>query len=201
MSLIESIVDAVTPRETEEARREAREQARGAATPGDWLTLVLEHHLEIEDAFAAVREAQDDDERREELQELSLVLTGHSNAEESVLYPALAAADREAHARMAYAEQATAKIEMAALESMPLMTRDFLEKLEHIRAAVAHHMYEEERTWFLELKAKGIDQARLTMRYMEEFERYVGGDQPLDDEDSGAPPKSLGALPRHDALR
>ena len=48
MSLIDSIVDAVTPRETDDARREAREQARGAATPGDWLSLVLEHHVEIE---------------------------------------------------------------------------------------------------------------------------------------------------------
>ena len=186
------------PPETDEARREARERARKAATAGDWLTLALDHHLEIEDAFAAIREAQDEDERREELKELALVLTGHSNAEESVLYPALFAAGENDHAMEAYAEQATAKVQMAMLEALPLMSRDFLDKLEHIRGAVAHHMYEEEGTWFLELKSKGANQSRLTTRYIEEFERYVGTIDPLDDEDGETPLKSFGVLPRHD---
>ena len=34
------------------------------------------------------------------------------------------------------------------------MSQDYLDKLEHIRGAVAHHVYEEEGTWFLELKEK-----------------------------------------------
>ena len=35
-------------------------------------------------------------------------------------------------------------------------------------------MYEEEKSWFLELKEKYDDQAYLTQRFQEEFERYAG---------------------------
>jgi hypothetical protein len=56
----------------------------------------------------------------------------------------------------AYAEQAAIKTQMAFLEGMAPMTRDFLDKLEQIRNAVAHHMYGEEGTWFLELKGLSV---------------------------------------------
>jgi len=95
-----------------------------------------------------------------------------------VIYPALAKADEKGHATMAYTEQAAAKTQMALLEGLAPMTQDYLDKLEHIRGAVAHHMYEEEGTWFLELKEKApvADQAKITARYQEEFERYMGND-------------------------
>jgi hypothetical protein len=112
---------------------------------------------------------------------LAVILTGHSNAEESVLYPALADADEKSHATMAYAEQAAAKTQMALLEKLPPMSQDYLDKLEHIRGAVAHHVYEEEGTWFIELKEKAPagEQTKLAHRYAEEFNRYVGEDDPL----------------------
>jgi hypothetical protein len=45
--------------------------------------------------------------------------------------------------------------------------------LEHIEAAVAHHAYEEESNWFLDLKSKTpvADQVKLTQRYQEHFAR------------------------------
>jgi hypothetical protein len=48
--------------------------------------------------------------------------------------------------------------------------------LPHIRGAVAHHMYEEEGNWFIDLKKKAaaVDQSHLTTRYKEEFDRYMG---------------------------
>jgi len=56
------------------------------------------------------------------------------------------------------------------------MSESYFDKLEHIRATVAHHVYEEEGTWFLELKEKvpSGEQERLSQRYKEEFLRYVG---------------------------
>ena len=74
------------------------------------------------------------------------------------------------------AEQAAAKTEMAALEEIDALSQDYLDKLEHIRAAVAHHVYEEESKWFLELKEKvpQLEQSKLTARYTEEFNRYLG---------------------------
>jgi hypothetical protein len=55
------------------------------------------------------------------------------------------------------------------------MSQEYLDKLEHIRGAVAHHVYEEEGNWFLDLKTKlsAKDQTKITFRYREEFLRYT----------------------------
>jgi hypothetical protein len=55
------------------------------------------------------------------------------------------------------------------------MSQEFADKLEHIRGAVAHHVYEEEANWFVDLKKKlpSADQTKLTFRYKQEFSRYT----------------------------
>ncbi len=191
MSILDKVVAAVTPPESAEGRKEARAKARRAASPGDWLSMVLEHHLQIEHAFADVKAATTAGARLAAHKTLAVILTGHSNAEESVLYPALAGAHEKSHATAAYAEQAAAKIQMALLEKLPPMSQDYLDKLEHIRGAVAHHIYEEESTWFIELMQKVplAEQSKLTQRYLEEFDRYVGEDEP--NVDSRRPPAAL----------
>lgn len=178
MSIIDKVVSAVTPAESDDARVQARAKAKAAASPGDWLYLVLDHHQKIEQAFAAVKAAASAAARLAAQKDLAVILTAHANAEESVLYPALAKADEKAHATKAYAEQAGAKMEMGLLEALPPMSPEYLDKLEHIRGAVAHHVYEEENTWFIELKQKlpSSDQSKLSQRYTEEFDRYVGSD-------------------------
>jgi len=178
MSIIDKVVAAVTPPESEQARAEARSKARAAAKPGDWLSMILEHHQEIETAFAALKAASSTGTRRLAEKRLGLLLTGHSNAEEAAVYPALALHDEKGHASSGYTEQAAVKIQMAALEHLEPMSQDYLDKLEHIRGAVAHHVYEEEDKWFLELKEKlsPSDSSQLTKRYKEEFERYIGKD-------------------------
>jgi hypothetical protein len=47
--------------------------------------------------------------------------------------------------------------------------------VQHGPADVLHHIYEEENEWFLDLKDQYDDQAFLTARFQEEFERYAGG--------------------------
>ena len=125
-----------------------------------------------------MKRALDATTRLKALKELATILTGHSIAEEAALYPALAKADEKGHATMAYTEQSAAKLQMGLLEDLPPMSQDFLDKLEHIRGAVAHHVYEEEGNWFLDLKTKlsMADQAKLTQRYAEQFSRYMGTD-------------------------
>jgi hypothetical protein len=61
---------------------------------------------------------------------------------------------------------------------MDPMSQDYLDKLEHVRGAVAHHVYEEESDWFPTLARQGdtVLQTRLSTRYSEEFERYMGAD-------------------------
>ena len=178
MSIIDKVVAAVTPPESDEARAKARAKARSAATPGDWLSAVLDHHEEIESAFEKVKTAKAAPTRLKALKELATLLTGHSIAEEAALYPALAKAEEKGHATTAYTEQSAAKLQMGLLEDLPPMSQEFLDKLEHIRGAVAHHVYEEEGNWFLDLKSKlpAADQAKLTARYDEQFARYMGAD-------------------------
>jgi hemerythrin superfamily protein len=183
MSLIDKVVAAVTPPESEEARRNAHAKAQAAAGENDWLSMVLRHHEQIEIAFAAVKAASDAAARQAALKELALILTGHANAEEAVIYPALVYFGHKSHGTMGYTEQAGAKANMGELEYLDPMSQEFTDKLEHIRGAVAHHVYEEENDRFLDLKnLSAADQARLTERYQEEFDRYMGTDQGFEPE-------------------
>ncbi len=180
MSIIDKVVAAVTPPESDAARSEARDKARAAAVTGGWLAMVLDHHLAIEAAFAEVKSATTATARLTAQKTLALLLTGHSLAEEAVIYPAMALNDEKAKAEMSYVEQSAAKVQMSALEDLDPMSQDYLDKLEHIRGAVAHHVYEEEGSRFLELqqKANAALQTKLTHRYQEEFNRYCGDSMP-----------------------
>jgi hemerythrin superfamily protein len=177
MSILDKVVEAVTPKETEKQRLEARVKARAAAMDGDWLSLVLLHHQQIESAFEAVKAASDAATRVMAQKRLALVLTGHAIAEEAVLYPALVKSHEAGHSTKAYTEQSEAKVQMSLLEDLPPLSQEYLDKLEQIREAVAHHVYEEEGHWFLELRRKlpPADQVKLTFRYQEEFSRYTQG--------------------------
>ena len=178
MSVLDKVIAAVTPPESDEERSMARAKARLVACPSGWLAMILAHHVEIESAFDAVEMATSAASRRAAQTKLASIFTGHSIAEESVIYPALVQLGEKAHATKAYTEQSAAKVNMAELEFLEPMSQDFLDKLEHIRGAVTHHMYEEESEWFPELKEKAdaATQARLTRRYREEIERYLGAE-------------------------
>ena len=177
MSVLDKLVAAVTPEPDEDKRIQVRSEARSSVPAGTWLTMVIDHHEEIEQAFAAVRSATDLTTRRAAQKQLVVVLTGHSLAEEVVLYPAMALSDQKGHSTAAYTEQSAAKVQAAALDDLDPMSDDYFDKLEHLRAAVSHHMYEEESTWFPELRdtVEARKQAFLTQRYQEEFMRYVHG--------------------------
>jgi hypothetical protein len=76
---------------------------------------------------------------------------------------------------MGYEEQQAAKVQLALLETIDPISHDWIEKLEHIKGAVAHHVYEEESDRFLHLRQElsEADQARMTARYQEEIARYA----------------------------
>jgi len=175
-SVLDRVVNAVTPTESEDARAEARRQAQALASPGDWLSLALDHHRDIEAAFAAIKTAAPGPSRVAAMKTLRTLLTAHSVAEEAVIYPAMTEAGEKGHATMAYGEQALTKTQMAKLEKIDPASQEFIAKVEEIRAAVRHHMYEEEATWFPQLKKRSAatDQSLITSRFQEEFQRYSG---------------------------
>ena len=178
MSVIDKLVAAVTPPESDEARAEATAKAEAIARQGDWLSQVLDHHALIKAQFAAVEAAADPASRLAAQKKLGVILTGHSIAEEVAIYPAMAGEHQAAHAELAYQEQSAAKLELGLLEKLDPSSKDYRDKFEHIRGAVLHHIYSEEGTWFIDLseKASAADQARITERYREEFGRYMGHD-------------------------
>jgi hemerythrin superfamily protein len=176
MSVLDRIVAAVTPPESDEDRARARQTARQAATDGDWLDQILSHHEQIESAFARAEAATGLEDRRATVAELAALFTGHSNAEEAVIYPQLSH-DHKTHMAMAYEEQQAAKVQLALLEALDPQSKDWEDKLGHIKGAVAHHVYEEESDRFLHLKRELplLAQERMTARYREETSRYDGG--------------------------
>ena len=175
MSVLDKMVAAITPEASDEDRAEVRAKARQQATRSQWFTMVLDQHQQVEAAFAAVKGAVTAANQRLAQKQLALLLTGHSVAEEVVLYPAMALSDQKGHSTAAYAEQSAAKVQTAALDDLEPLSEDYLDKLEHLRAAVSHHVYEEESKWFPELCNLGdaTTQARLTARFSEEFARYT----------------------------
>jgi hypothetical protein len=173
MSILDKAIAAIMPLESDEARAEASAKAAAEAGQGTWFAIVLDHHQMLRSAFRSTRHAPDARAQTAALEEPRALLLGHAQAEEAVLYPALAAADEKAHAEIAYNEQAMVKIQMALLEKLPRLSREFTDELEHIEGAVLHHMYEEEGTWFIDLKSKGKDHATLTERFEAEFARYM----------------------------
>jgi 2-methylisocitrate lyase-like PEP mutase family enzyme len=180
MSVLDKIVAAVTPEASEEDKANARAKARTDAGGSGWLAQVLDHHEQIEQMFGAVKEASSANTRRAAQKQLAALLTGHSIAEEAVLYPAMALTDQKGHSGEAYTEQSAAKVQTAALEDLDPMSEDYLDKLEHLRAAVSHHVYEEEKEWFPKLREQDTAmQAKLSRRYREEFERYMGAEANL----------------------
>ena len=189
MSFIDRIAAKIMPPESAEDRANARQLARSLAGDGDWLAIVLEQHQQIESRFNRALTASDARARLAALRQLAVFLTGHANAEETVLYPALAESGEKADAGMAFEEQAMTKIEMAMLEKLDPMGEEWRTKLEHIMGAVQHHVYEEEGTWFAKLQQRlpAAERPRLTRRFVEEFERYTQG------QSQATPPMQLAA--------
>lgn len=174
MSVIDKALAAITPQPSAEKRAEATAKARAAAEPGDWLSLALDHHDQIRQAFADGRRAKTAEDRVRAMKDLALILNGHSLAEELVLYPAMAQCGHKMQAGAAYAEQTTAKMQMAELENIAPSSEAWADKWAHIEGAVLTHVFEEEHGWFLHLKEHGEHQDRLLDRYREEYDRYVG---------------------------
>jgi hemerythrin superfamily protein len=174
MSFLDRIASSVLPTASDEDRAEARRNAEKLAQGADWLSQILQHHRQIESAFDRAMNSAAATDRVAAVKELGTVFTGHSNAEEAVIYPAVVEHSSKAHATMAYEEQAMAKIQLAQLEQLDPMGSDWREKLEHLESAVVQHVYQEESSWFPDVirnAPEGV-QVLLTARYVEEFNRY-----------------------------
>ena len=178
MSILDKIAAAATPLASDETRAEAHAAARSMSSGTDWLGQVLDHHEQIDALFVKTKAATGPADRKAALEELARRLTGHSIAEEAVLYPALVKADYEGKATLAYTQQSTAKTEMFLLDGLDPESEEWADKLEHIISAVRQHVYEEESSWFPKLfESEDVDQSLLTAKYAEQIDRYLGDER------------------------
>ena len=182
MSLLDKVIAKVTPQPSDNEIAAARAQLRASSEGSQWITQVCDHHDQIDAAFAAVRGARAAADQRAAQKRLAVLLTGHSLAEEAVLYPAMALADQKAHATTAYTEQSAAKVQLAALDELTPLSEDYTEKLQLLWAAVSQHIYSEETEWYPKLRdaADPALHAKLAKRYREEATAYLGAELPGD---------------------
>jgi hypothetical protein len=178
MTLLDQMMAVVTPHRSQSERSQARNSAIALALECEWLSDVVQQHAAIEQALEAARVSMRGAPRRHALQWLGALLTGHSLAEQAVLYPAMSFRCRRAYAVTAYADESSLKIELAALQTMELSDPDFHDKLERLRADLAFHIHEEESHWYPAL-CRATDKpthAAMSARFGAEFRRYMGVD-------------------------
>lgn len=148
---------------------------------GDWLAVIRQHHRLIERSFAELleRDERSYERRNLQLRNLDQLLTAHSLAEETVIYPALALAGMQKEAEHLYADEAHAKIALARVElAVPGRRgeRDWVEPARALRDAVLRHAKEdEEARIFPELhrRLEAAQNRRLSQAYAREFSRVL----------------------------
>lgn len=196
MNFFDRLAAAITPEASDEDRARARSEAMALSQDDDWLARVLDQHQQIETLFAEALSAEPGGDRLMALKNLAELLNAHAMAEEVVLYPALARSGEKADATMAYEEQSMTKVEMAALEQLDPDSDEWTQQLEKIRAAVAHHVYEEESEWFPQLhrSVSETEADLLSLRFDEEFDRHsdMGSARSEPGQGMGMPGQTLG---------
>ena len=176
MSFLDRIAAAVAPAATDEQRAEARLKVEQMSSSDEWLAIIVKQHKQIESLVHEGLNAQGAEAQAQAVRDLGWVLTGHSMAEEAVLYPEISEHSSKTDAGMAYEEHAMTKVQLAKLEKLDPLSQNWREKLAHIQSALQQHMYQEEGTWLPHLaeKSPAGEKSRMTQRFVDEFERYCG---------------------------
>ena len=178
MSFIDRLAATLTPDASDEARKESRAAFERQAASEPLLRIIVDQHKEIEAAFAKAHAARDSQAATAAVEELAHLLTGHSMAEEAVIYPDIASHDSKTHAGMAYEEHAMAKMQLARLRDLDHNNAEWREVLEHLEGAVQQHVHQEEGTWLPALAAN-LPAGRkdvLATRFLDEYRRYMEGE-------------------------
>ena len=177
MSFIDRIAAAVAPAASDEARADARRKIWLIADEEPWIAAIVEQHQLIENLITEALNASDVAARETCTRDLVLLLTAHSSAEETVVYPDVSQLDSKSHAALAYEEHAMTKIQLSALEKLNPAENEWREKLLHIKSALQQHIHQEENSWLPRLSEvmPPDEKHRVTSRFYEEFERYHGG--------------------------
>ena len=178
MTVIDHCLVEEVPARSLDRRTKARSKARDIGRGCEWLRLVVLQHEEIEDSFDRLRDVAHLASAQDEERVLAALLTAHAIAKEAVLYPAMANAQQRAHAVAACIGQSRIKIQLAALERLDSTASDYREALARLAETFSEQVFDEECSWFPALARTGDAalQARLSARFVAEYQRYLGFD-------------------------
>lgn len=173
MSFLDRIASALAPAATDEQRRKTRADFEELSVGEPFAEDILAQHRRIEALFAEAREANGPGAEAP-IDELAMLLTAHSMAEEAVIYPGISENSSKAHAGMAYEEHAMTKVQLAALQKLTPGTQEWREKLDHIESAVQQHVHQEEGSWLPDVirHAPLEERQRMSADFRDYFERF-----------------------------
>lgn len=146
-------------------------------TRGNWMEQVKAQHQAIVAGLQRVKAARTAPAMLAEFKRANVVLTGHSIAEEVVLYPGLAMIGAKPQSDQAYSEQQGAKV-LAAMIDNSLTNGDMqtaATTLGQLEKALMDHVGGEEGSWYPTLmqKADAKMNAKMSADFAMHFTRYV----------------------------
>ena len=175
---------------------------RSTDSPQDAVALLKSDHRQVEDLFSKF-EAADDDELGTIAERVCQLLTVHAQIEEELLYPAAKQAfeDDEENTELvleAAIEHSTAKDLIAKIEAMTPDEEDYKATVKVLSEYIKHHVKEEEKELFPQLRQTDVDLkelgARLAERKMEMMEEMGIEEEAPARSRAGSKPRSTRGL-------
>jgi hemerythrin superfamily protein len=124
----------------------------------DAIALLKEDHDKVEELFKQFESAKGDGRKEKLARQICMELTVHTQIEEEIFYPACEGKIEEDMLKEAYVEHDAAKLLIAEIESGNGQTDDFFDaKVKVLSEEIDHHVEEEEKEMFPEVRKADID--------------------------------------------
>lgn len=132
----------------------------------DILSIIHDDHQSVDALFADYAKAADDGAKLEIVCEIYRQLLPHAQAEEEILYPALAEAGSNDDAvEEAFGEHAAAKKTLQSILAASPADLTYDMKVRMLQKEIQHHVREEETELFAEARDAGLDLEALGRRF------------------------------------
>ena len=149
---------------------QAAKSVMGALTPGqsepDILDTLHNEHEEVQDLLEKLVDSDTAREQKQLLEKVKRALVPHSKAEESVVYDAVLALrgkDAQVDGNEGYVEHTLASATLKQLDTLPGGTPEFKATAKVLKELVSHHVDEEERNIWAQVKENFTDEQREQM--------------------------------------
>lgn len=124
----------------------------------DAIALLKEDHRTVDKLFKEFEEAKGEGRKEKLAQRICLELSVHTKIEEEIFYPACAGKIDEDKLKEAYVEHDAAKLLIAEIEGASGASDEFFDaKVQVLSEEIEHHVEEEERELFPEVRKAKID--------------------------------------------